>query len=116
MGWSVGSESGRDIGYGVPAQCDHPKCSEEIDRGMSYRCGDGSHGEVGCGLFFCEKHRRRWKRGYACCSRCADGRQPYEAKPDVAEWVQHKLTDPSWSQWRAKNPQWVARNKTPNSN
>jgi hypothetical protein len=81
---------------------------------VSYRCGDGSHGEVGCGLFFCEEHRHRWKRGYACCSRCADGRPPYEAKADVEEWVQHKLTDPSWARWRAENPKWVARHKPPN--
>jgi hypothetical protein len=33
MGWSVGEgKDGRDIGYGVPALCDHPDCSEQIDR------------------------------------------------------------------------------------
>ncbi len=107
MGWSVGFENGRDIGYGVPAQCDHPKCDEQIDRGLSYRCGDPYGGKVGCELFFCSKHRHRYRRGYACCTRCADGRSPYDAKPDVDEWVQHKLTDPSWEKWRKEHPEFV---------
>ncbi len=108
MGWSVGEHNGRDIGYGVPAVCDAPGCAEVIDRGLSYVCGGEPYGgEVGCGLFFCAQHRKRWKQGYACCSRCADSFPPYEAKPDVDEWVQHKLTHKSWARWRAENPEWV---------
>lgn len=32
MGWSIGWDSTwqRDIGYGVPALCDHPNCSAVI--------------------------------------------------------------------------------------
>ena len=55
MGWSLGYDSNwnRDIGYGVPAYCDHPYCNEEIDRGLSYVCGDALYGgDRGCGLFF----------------------------------------------------------------
>ncbi len=53
MGWSIGSDGDRDIGYGVPAECDHPDCTAEIDRGLSYVCGgDPYGGEYGCGLFF----------------------------------------------------------------
>ncbi len=45
MGWSLGHDNrwgkfGRDIGYGVPAICDHPGCNAEIDRGLSYVCGN----------------------------------------------------------------------------
>jgi len=52
MGWSIGFDSrwNRDIGYGVPAYCDHPKCNEEIDRGLAYVCcGEQPYGgEHGC--------------------------------------------------------------------
>lgn len=43
MGWSIGFDSNwnRDIGYGVPAFCDHPGCTAEIDRGLAYVCGGG---------------------------------------------------------------------------
>ena len=36
MSWSIGYDDNwdRDIGYGVPAYCDHPGCNEEIDRGF----------------------------------------------------------------------------------
>ena len=37
MSWAVGFDSqwDRDIGYGVPAYCDHPGCGKEIDRGLA---------------------------------------------------------------------------------
>jgi len=49
MGWSIGFDSSwnRDIGYGVPAYCDHPKCSKKIDRGLSYVCGGEPYGGGG---------------------------------------------------------------------
>ena len=56
MSWSIGFDSNwnRDIGYGVPAYCDNPKCNKEIDRGLSYVCGgEAFGGEKGCGLYFC---------------------------------------------------------------
>jgi hypothetical protein len=60
MGWAFcGQDSeGRDIGYGVPATCDHPECSEAIDRGLAYACG-GMHGDLGdegCEGYFCDEH------------------------------------------------------------
>src|SRR5215217_8329297 len=57
MGWSIGFVGGRDVGYGVPAICEHPACNILIDRGVSYACG-GSAGsnENGCGMFFCGSH------------------------------------------------------------
>ncbi len=48
MSWAVGFDETwqRDIGYGVPAYCDHPGCMAEIDRGLSYVCG-GEPVEIG---------------------------------------------------------------------
>jgi hypothetical protein len=105
MGWSIGYDHNwrRDIGYGVPALCDHPKCRAEIDRGLSYVCG-GHLSDIGCGLFFCGAHRK-WCRGAMLCPRCAAHKPPYKhPKPDVPEWVRHKLTDESWQSWRDENP------------
>ena len=104
MGWSIGYDTNwdRDIGYGVPAICDHPECAEKIDRGLGYVCGKGVPygGDDGCGLFFCVSHG-----GGHLCEKCTDGNDPdrdlFEPKPDVEEWTNHKMTDPSWAQWRA---------------
>lgn len=98
MGWSVGEFNGRDIGYGVPAICDHPGCGVEIDRGLSYVCGNDVYGgEFGCGLFFCDKHRGGLR---SLCDRCLMKKEPFDPTPDVAEWLHHKATDPSWAAWR----------------
>lgn len=113
MGWSLGVNSeGRDVGYSVPATCDHPGCETDIDRGISYVCGCAPEGgDHGCGLFFCGNHL---SGGYNLCARCIKGEDsegPFPAKPDVDVWVHHKLTDPSWEQWRVQNPEWVAQAK-----
>lgn len=115
MGWAVGYDGQwkRDIGYGVPATCDHPGCDEAIDRGLAYVCGgEPFGGDYGCGLYFCGSHLwhrtpRGEDRSYQNCKRCKTYKLPYRPKPDVAEWVNHKLTDPSWADWRAKNPEAV---------
>lgn len=108
MGWSIGYDNNwkRDIGYGVPAVCDHPKCNEEINRGLGYVCGGEPYGgEKGCGLFFCGKHLN-WIGQK--CPRCAHYKPPYKnPKPDCEEWIRHKLTDESWEQWRKENPEEV---------
>lgn len=112
MGWSVGTgKDGRDIGYGVPALCDHPDCRTVIDRGLAYVCGmintDGE--DRGCGLHFCSEHMRYSEKYGQLCFRCWPRmRSPFKRKPDISEWSEHKLTDPSWAQWRAENPQEVA--------
>ncbi len=111
MGWSVGYDSKweRDIGYGVPAICDHPGCNKEIDRGLGYVCGGEPYGgEHGCGLFFCGEHLLMTKKGQLC-ERCAAGKEPFEPTPDTVEWMQWKLTDPSWQRWREENPEEVKR-------
>jgi hypothetical protein len=106
MSWSIGYDSNwqRDIGYGVPAVCDHPKCNAEIDRGLGCVCGGQPYGgEKGCGLYFCGDHLVVWP--VQRCPKCARyDKKPYKPKPDVAEWLRHKLKDPSWAKWRKKHP------------
>lgn len=128
MGYQIYEIDGRDCGYGVPAWCDHPDCTEEIDRGLAYVCGsEPAGGEHGCGLYFCEAHRfmaevvganPRIEREYVeLCERCyleelphPDDWNPqlFTPKPDHPEWIAWKLTDESWAEWRAQNPERVA--------
>lgn len=104
MGWSLGHDPnwGRDIGYGVPATCDHPGCGAEIDRGLGNVCGRPHPygGEDGCGLFFCSDHLGPG----GLCLRCRDGMPAYDPTPDSRRWIEHKLTHASWVKWRAANP------------
>jgi hypothetical protein len=117
MGWAVGYDTNwhRDVGYGVPAKCDHPDCNADIDRGLGYVCGGEPYGgEWGCGLFFCDEHL-----GYTMlagaemspqqCDRCAENAPPFEPKPDLEIWTIHKLNDASWQRWRDENPAEVTR-------
>lgn len=78
MGWgNCGTDSnGRPIGYVFEATCDHPGCNAEIDRGLSYACGD-MHGddEISCEKYFCGEHRRNFilqaGRYRQVCDECA---------------------------------------------
>lgn len=124
MGWSIGysEQHQRDIGYGVPAICDHPDCNAEIDRGVSHLCGFNSDTGDGCGLHFCSAHlSHRYvlpaegededaldddegaDRG-PLCDACANHQPTYPKKPDHPDWINWKLTDESWATWRAENP------------
>lgn len=111
MGWAIGQDGDRDIGYGVVAYCDHPGCMEKIDRGLGYVCCEEQPygGENGCGLYFCAKH----SNGRGKCERCQKGEKPFTMKADHPDWIAWKLTDDSWSKWRAKNREWVAKHDTP---
>lgn len=110
MGWSIGYDNHwkRDVGYGVPATCDHPRCNAKIDRGLAYVCGgEPFGGEQGCGLHFCGKHlrfRNVKSKGWSHqnCFRCSDYKKPYTPKSDLQEWIDHKMTDPSWEDWRTE--------------
>lgn len=107
MGWSIGYDDTwrRDIGYGVPAFCDHPKCNEEINRGLSHVCGNGEPygGDHGCGLYFCGDHG-----GEGLCPRCLAYKSAYKKiKPEHPAWLFHKITDESWNDWREENPEEV---------
>ncbi len=113
MGWSIGFDSNwdRDIGYGVPATCDHPGCNEKIDRGIAHVCGGEPYGgDEGCGLYFCSKHLNLGVDGkdHQICDRCSEGKEAFDAKPDHREWIEWKLTDASWAQWRDENQEAVA--------
>lgn len=110
MSWAIGFDHrwNRDIGYGVPAYCDHPGCDKEIDRGLSYVCGgEPRGGDEGCGLYFCGDHMFVALRSHQLCERCFDGGGPFAATPDHPRWIQHKLTDDSWAAWRAEHPEWA---------
>jgi hypothetical protein len=112
MGWSLGYDESwsRDVGYGVPSICDQPECGAKIDRGLSYACGgEPFGGEFGCGLFFCLDHIYDCAGKTNVCARCAAGQPPYDPKPDTREWIEWKLTDESWAQWRMQNPDEVER-------
>ena len=124
MSWSVGydDKNQRDIGYGVPATCDHPDCDEMINRGLGYVCGGEAYGgDYGCGLFFCAEHRNYTEfedDAVEVCERCAALIKDesadidlFKPKTDVQQWIQHKLNDESWQKWREKNPDWVAKNR-----
>ena len=106
MGWSIGYDSNwrRDIGYGVPATCDHPGCDKDIDRGLSYVCGGKPHGgDDGCGLFFCGAHLFYNEESAQVCERCLIDQPNFTPKPDHLDWVYWKLTDESWQEWREEN-------------
>lgn len=80
----------RDIGYGVPAMCDHPGCGKRINRGLGYVCAnDVPYGGDGCGLFFCDEHKypSDTKDG-RFCQRCCEGGDPFTPTPDVLKWDQ----------------------------
>lgn len=113
MGWSIGYDTTwkRDIGYGVPAWCDHPGCQVQIDRGLSHVCCQQQPygGDEGCGLYFCSSHQS-WDGRCERCQPEEDNREllpPFDAKPDHPAWLRHKLTDPSWTLWRQENPEEV---------
>lgn len=121
MSWAIGYDDdwARDIGYGVPAYCDHPKCSAEIDRGLAHVCGGEPYGgDDGCGLYFCGKHLffSASDREGPLCRRCLAYKPPYKhPKPEHPDWIRHKLTDPSWEAWRKKYPKEVAALKSGSS-
>lgn len=120
MGYQIYQVGKRWGGYGVPAICEHPDCKEEVDRGISYACGGEPFSEKGCDRYFCSKHlnyiyfnedgeRCRHKNDCDCesvelCERCAKGKPSFPYKPEHPDWVKHLLKDPSWSEWRKKNP------------
>lgn len=105
MSWSIGYDNNwkRDIGYGVPAYCDHPGCRRVIDRGLAHVCGREPYGgEHGCGLYFCDQHHGGEN---STCERCEAGQAPFQKKPEHPRWVKFKLKDPSWAGWRTENPE-----------
>lgn len=114
MGWGLGYDDRlqRDVGYAVPAYCDHPGCSEEIDRGLSYVCGDAPHGgERGCGMHFCKKHLHYSRRCSQRCFRCHTGGWSFPVKPDHLRWLRWKATHSSWGEWRREHLRDLAKKR-----
>lgn len=115
MGWSIGYDSTwkRDIGYGVPATCDHPGCGATIDRGLTFVCGGQPYGgEYGCGLYFCSQHQRiagSARENAPLCTRCYRGLGPFPPSDDLLEWKAWKLADESWADWRRRHPDEVKK-------
>lgn len=77
MGWAnCGTDSeGRPIGYAFEATCDEEGCDAEIDRGLSFACGDmHGGGENMCERYFCEAHLNNvvWadNRCVGICNEC----------------------------------------------
>lgn len=75
------------VGYGVAAICEHPTCTEQIDRGLAYLCGE-THGdnENGCGGYFCGNHLYMAPEGQMGnrCILCRDrGADPTSESPDA---------------------------------
>ena len=110
MGWSIGYDDNweRDIGYGVPAYCDHDGCGKEIDRGLSYVCcsSEPYGGEHGCGRYYCEGHQSKtWDETeeFQTCDHEAGFKS--QEHPD---WIAWKLKDKSWQKWRDENPEAVS--------
>ncbi len=114
MGYGVGFQGGRWIGYSVPAECDWPDCHEMIDHGMGYQCEqhyvfeeneDGDDVEIedeGCDLYFCEEHLYKTSK-----------HDTIQAKPDHPKWSWWLMNHKSWDQWRLENPaeaQWHEEN------
>lgn len=115
-------------GYGVPAYCEFPSCEEEIDRGVSFACGDEPFSEYGCDRYFCSKHKRwgawdeeneKWcdceddcdHEFHHYCDRCLSGDDSFPYKPEHPEWVYHVLNHESWGEWRKENPEMVEEYK-----
>lgn len=106
MRWSIGYDNSwkRWIGYGVPAYCDLPGCGKDIDRGLAFVCGGEPYGQPhGCGLYFCPEHLTTTSRRPQRCPRCVAGKKPYKPGPEHPDWINHILTDESWTEWRAEN-------------
>lgn len=117
MSWSIGYDERwkRDIGNGVPAVCDHPDCNEVIDRGHGYACGGEPYGgDDGCGLYFCGSHLHITPNHRQRCEQCISQMEPFAPKPDVNDWVNRKMTDERWAEWRKNNAELVAKWKAEN--
>lgn len=111
-------------GYGVPAYCEHPECTKEIDRGVSFACGGEPFSEWGCDRYFCGKHRHftctreLQNEGEECddkcdadhvevCERCRDGEASFDYKQEHPRWMYHQVHDHSWAEWRSEHPDLV---------
>jgi hypothetical protein len=99
MGYSVYWANGRWQGYGIPAYCDYPGCSEEIDRGMRFQHEEDLENGTPS-VFVCNKHQE---------TLIEEIEVDYDR--EHPEWLKHILTDESWELWREENPEIVSKYK-----
>lgn len=72
------TRNGEEIqaGYSVETVCEEQDCTEEIDRGLYYLCGNTPGGdEYGCGGYYCGKHLYLGSGApvsEGLCARCCD--------------------------------------------
>lgn len=128
VGYQIYKVGQRFAGYGVPAFCEHPECNKEIDRGVSYACGDEPFSEYGCDRYFCSEHLSTilinnrtgkecaHKKNCDCscinlCEMCEVGQAPFPYKKEHPKWVKHILSDSSWKEWRKNNKEKVVELK-----
>ena len=108
MYWAIGYDENwnRDIGFDVPAICDHPECITAINRGIPHVCGGEPYGgDSGCGLYFCEKHLEKKSLDtdeppVPLCTQCCSDLAPFTPKSDTEEWTNYKQTSNYWAGWR----------------
>jgi hypothetical protein len=134
MGYAIYEVGERWGGYGVPAICEHPSCNKEIDRGVSYACGEEPFSEHGCDRYFCGEHREyvsftddgelcehdiegedcdcdAVELCFSCSKKDKSFKSGYPYKPEHPTWIKHLLEDESWLEWRTENPERVAELK-----
>ncbi len=86
MGYAIYETPMGDAGYAVSDICHEEGCTEKIDRGVAYLCGDqpGYQSEYGCGRWFCGEHMYGGPEeslgGH--CRACRDAAAPEEARRD----------------------------------
>lgn len=108
MYWAIGFDEhwNRDIGFDVPAVCDHPGCNTAINRGIDYVCGGEPYGgDSNCGLYFCKNHlqMKLLQSGESLvqvCTQCSAGKKPFQPSTDTEEWINYKQTSNYWAGWR----------------
>jgi hypothetical protein len=95
-----------EAGYGVEAGCDKTGCTQRIDRGLAYLCGQTPGGdEYGCGHYFCVHHLT----GDQLCESCAAAATAANTWTNPATGESHDLRDeylPEGEPWKADGWVW----------
>jgi len=106
MGWAVGT--GGTSGHRIwrAGLMRSPAMQQGNRSRLSHVCGmintDGE--DRGCGLHSVLTTCLDSRSSDSFVNAATHAQTPFARKPDLAEWSNHKLTDQSWAQWRAENP------------
>lgn len=111
MGYAVGHNGHRWVGYRVPAECDFVGCREKIVRGMAFLCGGGYLYDYLEDDYEDYGWEDEWWSGcedqfYFCGSHSyhPDHAGNMEEKGESPEWLRHIMTDETWEEWRRTDP------------